>query len=221
MDVEIAAATRFHTVCKVFILDSLGVGIDGASAPHADARAPSPHAGAIARTCRCGGSAARLPAAGGVFPNAWQMHNQEFDCLHECAVVHAMASVLPAALAVAETCGRISGQALIVAVDVGCDIAATLGLASRGGMRFCHPTTAGGFDAVAAAGRLLDLDQAALERAFAFQLAQASGTMQAHQEGGPMLPMQVALNARAALTACELAVIGLTPPREVFVGPFG
>ena len=52
----------------------------------------------------------RLPAAGAAFLNAWQMHNQEFDCLHEGAVVHAMASVLPAALAVAETRGGISGR---------------------------------------------------------------------------------------------------------------
>ncbi len=137
------------------------------------------------------------------------------------AVVHAMASVLPAALVGAETHASISGRELIVAVAVGCDLAATLGLAARAGMRFFRPATAGGFGAVAAAGRLLGLDDAALQRAFAFQLAQASGTMQAHLEGSTILPMQVGLNARAALTACELAVLDLTPPREVFEGPFG
>ncbi len=206
---------------KVFILDSLGVGIAGSSVPHSDALRAIAARWGDRQDVPVWGSAARLPAAGAVFVNAWQMHNQEFDCLHEGAVVHAMASVLPAALAVADTRGGISGQALIVAVAVGCDIAATLGLAARGGMRFFRPATAGGFGAVAAAGRLLGLDQLGLERAFAFQLAQASGTMQAHLEGSPILPMQVALNARAALTACELAVIGLTPPREVFEGPFG
>ena len=206
---------------KVFILDSLGVGIAGSSVPHADALlAIARHWGERAEV-PVWGRAARLPAAGAAFLNAWQMHNQEFDCLHEGAVVHAMASVLPAALAVAETRGGVSGKDLIVAVAVGCDIAATLGLAARTGMRFFRPATAGGFGAVAAAGRLLGLDAAALQRAFAFQLAQASGTMQAHLEGSPILPMQVGLNARAALTACELARLDLTPLREVFEGPFG
>ncbi len=223
-----ALGTRFDDLppavverAKVFILDSLGVGIAGSSVPHGAAL------GAIASrwgdrpSVPVWGCGTRLPAAGAAFLNAWQMHNQEFDCLHEGAVVHAMASVLPAALAVAETRGGVSGRELIVAVAVGCDIAATLGLAARGPMRFFRPATAGGFGAVAAAARLLGLDQAALARAFAFQLAQASGTMQAHLEGSAILPMQVALNARAALTACELATIDLAPPREVFEGPFG
>jgi 2-methylcitrate dehydratase PrpD len=223
-----ALGTRFDDLpqaaverTKVFILDSLGVGIAGSSVSHAQALlAIAAHWGAH-EEAPAWGHAVRLPAAGAAFLNAWQMHNQEFDCLHEGAVVHAMASVLPAALAVAETRAPISGRELIVAVAVGCDVAATLGLAARAGMRFFRPATAGGFGAVAAAGRLLGQNNAALQRAFAFQLAQASGTMQAHLEGSAILPMQVGLNARAALTACELATIDLTPPRAVFEGPFG
>jgi 2-methylcitrate dehydratase PrpD len=206
---------------KVFILDSLGVGIAGASVTHGDALCAIAARWGDRAEARVWGRNTRLSAAAAAFVNAWQMHNQEFDCLHEGAVVHAMASVLPAALAIADARGGISGQELIVAVAVGCDIAATLGLAARGGMRFFRPATAGGFGAVAAAGRLLGLDQPALQRAFAFQLAQASGTMQPHLEGSPILPMQVALNARAALTACELAALDLLPPRDVFEGPFG
>jgi aconitate decarboxylase len=223
-----ALATGFNDLsptaverAKVFILDSLGVGIAGSSVPHADALLAIAARWGDRRDVPAWGHAARLPAAGAAFVNAWQMHNQEFDCMHEGAVVHAMASVLPAALAVAETRAPISGRELIVAVAVGCDVAATLGLAARAGMRFFRPATAGGFGAVAAAGRLLGRDNAALQRAFAFQLAQASGTMQAHLEGSAILPMQVGLNARAALTACELATLDLTPPRAVFEGPFG
>ena len=159
------------------------------------------------------------PAA--AFLNAWQMHNQEYDCLHEGAVVHAMATVLPAALAAAELRGGASGAELIAAIAVGVDIAAGLGLASRAGFRFFRPATAGGFGAVAAAGRLLGLDRAALEAAFAWQLAQVSGTMQAHTEGSPILPVQLAFNARAALQSCELARLGFAPARAVFEGPYG
>jgi 2-methylcitrate dehydratase PrpD len=167
------------------------------------------------------GRCARLAAPAAAFMNAWQMHNQEFDCLHEGAVVHAMASVLPAALAAAEMRGGISGAELIAAVAVGADIAAGLGLASRAGFRFFRPATAGGFGAVAAAGRVLGLDPKTLAAAFAWQLAQVSGTMQAHAEGSPILPVQVAFNARAALQSCELARLDFAPAREVFEGPFG
>src|ERR1700758_1672141 len=153
--------------------------------------------------------------------NAWQMHNQEYDCLHEGAVVHAMASVLPAALAVAEQCGGVSGPELITAVAVGADIAAGLGLAARAGFPFFPPRTARGFGAGAAVARLRDLDRNRLEAAFAWQLAQASGTMQAHTEGSPMLPVQIAFNARAAVQSCELAALDFAPAHAVFEGPYG
>ncbi len=206
---------------KVFILDSLGVGIAGGSVPHAAALVSIASGWGAHGGVPAWGHTKRLPAAGAAFLNAWQMHNQEFDCLHEGAVVHAMASVLPAALAVAEGRENISGHDLIVAVAVGCDIAATLGLAARAGMRFFRPATAGGFGAVAAAGRLLGLDVPTVQRAFAFQLAQTSGTMQTHLEGSAILPMQVGFNVRAALTSCALATLDLPPPREIFEGPFG
>ena len=204
----------------VYVLDSLGVGIAGSSVEGGQGllRVAS---GWGAPSASVWGRGERLAAPAAAFINAWQMHNQEYDCLHEGAVVHAMASVLPAALAAAETRGGVSGAELIVAVAVGVDIAAGLGLASRAGFRFFRPATAGGFGAVAAAGRLLGLDRRALEAAFAWQLAQVSGTMQAHAEGSPLLPVQVAFNARAALQSCELAALDFTPTRSVFEGPYG
>jgi 2-methylcitrate dehydratase PrpD len=117
--------------------------------------------------------------------------------------------------------GGASGAELIMAIATGVDIAASLGLASRSGFRFFRPATAGGFGAVAAAGRLLGLDRPALERAFAWQLAQTSGTMQAHVEGSPILPAQVAFNARAALQSCTLAQAPFAAAAAVFEGDFG
>ena len=205
---------------KVFVLDSLGVGIAGASVEGGEGllRVAS---GLGAPAVPVWGRTARLAAPAAAFLNAWQMHNQEYDCLHEGAVVHAMAAVLPAALAATELRGGASGAELIAAVSVGVDIAAGLGLASRTGFRFFRPGTAGGFGAVAAAGRLLGLDRPALEAAFAWQLAQVSGTMQAHTEGSPILPVQIAFNTRAALQSCELATLGFTAARAVFEGPYG
>ena len=202
-------AAAVHSV-KVYVLDSLGVGIAGSSV-EGGAGLLRVAAGWGEPTVAIWGRTARLSAPAAAFLNAWQMHNQEYDCLHEDAVVHAMATVLPAALAAAELRGGIGGTELIAAIAVGVDIAAGLGLAAQAGFRFFRPATAGGFGAVAAAGRLIGLDGAALEAAFAWQLAQVSGTMQAHSEGSPILPVQVAFNARAALHSCELATLGLPP----------
>jgi aconitate decarboxylase len=205
---------------KVFILDSLGVGIAGSSVEGGE--------GLIKVATGWGepavpvwGRAGRLSAPAAAFMNSWQMHNQEYDSLHEGAVVHAMATALPAGLAAAEMRGGATGAELITAVAVGVDIAAGLGLASRSGFRFFRPATAGGFGATAAAARLLGLDKQALQAAFAWQLAQAAGTMQAHVEGSPILPVQVAFNARAALHSCEFAQLGFAAAEAVFEGPFG
>jgi len=205
---------------KVYVLDSLGVGIAGSSVEGGEGlvRVAS---GWGSPAVPVWGRAMRLSAPAAAFMNAWQMHNQEYDCLHEGAVVHAMATVLPAALAAAELHGGVSGAELITAIAVGVDIAAGLGLASHSGFRFFRPGTAGGFGATAAAARVLGLDKSTLEAAFAWQLGQVSGTMQAHTEGSPILPAQLAFNARAAVQSCELAALGFAPTSAVFEGPYG
>jgi aconitate decarboxylase len=215
-DLSAAAIDR----AKVYVLDSLGVGIAGSSVEGGDGLLRVAAGWGDARV-PVWGRGLRLAAPAAAFMNAWQMHNQEYDCLHEGAVVHAMATVLPAALAAAELRGGVSGAELIAAIAIGTDIAAGLGLASQAGFRFFRPGTAGGFGATAAAARLLGLDKSTLEAAFAWQLAQVSGTMQAHAEGSPILPAQLAFNARASLQSCELATLGFAPTRAVFEGPYG
>jgi len=205
---------------KVYVLDSLGVGIAGSSVDGGEGLLRVASAWGEARV-PVWGRGVRLSAPAAAFMNAWQTHNQEYDCLHEGAVVHAMATVLPAALAAAELRGGVNGAELVTAIAVGTDIAAGLGLASQAGFRFFRPGTAGGFGATAAAARVLGLDKSTLEAAFAWQLAQVSGTMQAHTEGSPILPVQVAFNARAAVHSCELATLGFAPAAAVFEGPYG
>ena len=62
------------------------------------------------------GSGERLPLMHAAMLNAYQIHGQEFDCVHEAAVVHPMAAVLPALLGWAEREGGVSGARLIRAV---------------------------------------------------------------------------------------------------------
>jgi len=223
-----ALATRYEDLsadailqAKTFILDTIGVGIAGSAAAGADELCKiSTGWGEGAEAC-VWGRRKRVPAPAAAFLNGFQAHCQEYDCLHEKAVLHAMATLLPAAMAYAERAGGISGRELIAAVALGIDVSANLGIAAREGLRFFRPATAGGFGATAAVARLARFDVDALCNAFGIQYGQTSGTMQPHVEGSIVLPMQVGFNARAALQSCDIASAGLRGPRDVFEGQFG
>ena len=70
-------------------------------APGAVAARGARHGAAIggAAEATVWGSGERLPLAQAAMVNAYQVHCQEFDCVHEGAVVHPMAAVLPASSA--------------------------------------------------------------------------------------------------------------------------
>jgi 2-methylcitrate dehydratase PrpD len=206
---------------KTFILDTVGAALAGAASTHAD------QVGATAGRWGAGdeatviGSGLKLPAPAAALVNAFQAHSQEFDCVHDAAVVHAMTTALPAALAVAERRGQVSGRDLILAVVLGVDVAATIGLASRSRMRFFRPATAGFFGAAAAAGKLERLDRAALLDAFGLAYSQATGPMQAHLEGKPTLALFMGFAARGGIQAVDLAACGMPGPHDVLEGPYG
>ena len=206
---------------KVLILDSLGVGVVGSAGPFVPELRHAAGGWGSGAEARVWVSGARLPAPAAALCNAYQLHNSEFDCIHERAVVHPMAVLLPAAMAHAERAGGVSGRDLLTAIVLGVDVGASLGIASKSGLRFFRPATAGGFAASAAVGRLMGFDAARLVNAFGALLGQTCGTMQAHAEGSPLLALQVGFNARNALVACDLAAQGVAGPQEVLEGPFG
>ena len=87
------------TATKKFIIDTIGVGIFGSSGPWANQLIKSqdfPENNGIARVI---GSRTRLDPTAAALCNAYQMHNSEFDCFHEGAVVHPMTCVLSASIA--------------------------------------------------------------------------------------------------------------------------
>jgi len=220
----IPAPARADT--RMFLLDSLAVGISGARLPDAQRLAQ-----ALARSGS--GSEARVLTTGELLPapqaalrNAWQIHNQEFDCVHEAAVVHPMAVVLGVLLAVAERRANrerdpVSGSEFCAALIVAVDIATTIGMCARAPMRFFRPAMAGALGALAGAARLERLHPESLRRAYGLLLGQLSGTMQAHLEGTPGLPLQIGVNARAAVTALDFASADLSGPLDALEGPFG
>lgn len=210
-----------RVAARTFILDSLGVALSGTRvALVAELKAVARGWGSGAAS-RIWGTGERVPAASAAFINGYQIHNQEWDCVHEGAVVHPMAVVLSTLLAWAEERGGVTGRELVLGCSVAADVAATIGAAARNKLRFFRPAMCGALGATAGLAALLRLDAATTRSALGLAYSQLSGTMQAHVEGSPVLPMQIGFNTRAALVAIELATRGIAGPGEFLEGPFG
>jgi aconitate decarboxylase len=213
--------TAARSAAITFIADTLAVGIAGLGAPWRREILDMLSGAGGSGESTVFGSGERLPLMHTAMLNAYQIHSQEFDCVHEDAVVHPMAAVLPALLGWAEREGGISGALLIRATVVAVDVAAKLGLCSRAAMRFFRPANASGFGATVGLAMLAGLDAERLADAIGIYYGQCSGTMQAHAEGTPQLAMQMGFAARSAVTAVELARRGMPGPRAPISGEFG
>ncbi len=213
---------------RVFVMDSIAVGLSG-SGPQVPltqalrASAAALGAGAAARVWVSGEP---LPAANAAMVNGYQIHSQEFDCVHMPAVVHPMAVILSALTAAAEQRANVDGlpvdgKRFITAVNVAVDVATLIGISARAPMRFFRPAMCGALGAAAGIARLYGADETLLRTLLGLTYSHLSGTMQAHVEGSPMLAMQVALNARGVLTCWELARRGFPAPQDMLEGQFG
>lgn len=207
---------------RTFLHDSLCVGVAGRNAPHAGDILRAAQSWGQGSDCGVlGRPGVRLPAPQAAFVNAFQIHSQEFDCVHEAAVVHPLATILAAVMAEVERSGRYAGREILTALVAGVDVATGLGVAATTPLKFFRPATAGIFGCVAAIARLRRLPRETALEAFGYALSFASGTMQAHTEGKPALPVQIANAARGAIAAVDIACAGLTAARHSIDGPFG
>lgn len=205
-----------------FLHDSLAVGVAGRNAAHADAVLAMVQGWGMGDAASVlGRPGLWLPAPSAAFVNAFQIHGQEYDCVHEPAVLHPMATVLAALLAEAERGAPVSGEQFLTAIVAGVDVAVTLGIAAPDALRFFRPATAGIFGCVAAIASLRAMPREIALDAFGHALALVSGTMQAHVEGKPALPVQVANAARGSLVAIDLARGGMSGVAHPIDGPFG
>ena len=207
---------------KTFLLDTLGVGVAGAGAA-----ITQPVRAAVRSWAGEGhvhvwgqGGWATTPS-NAAFVNGFQIHCQEFDCVHEPAVVHPLATILAALMAEAEAQGGVSGAELGAALAVAVDMAAGLGVAVKSPIRFFRPANAGIFGATLGVAKLRGFSEDQMHNALGYALAFCSGTMQSHVEGKPALPVQIGNAARGAVQACDLAEAGMAGPRDVLEGPFG
>jgi 2-methylcitrate dehydratase PrpD len=210
-----------HAAALTFLEDSLGVALAGSAVPESQQVFAAVRRWGAGRDARVWGSAETLPAPSAAMVNAFHIHNQEFDCVHERAVVHPMAVILAALMAVAERQGHVSGPRLTAALALSVDVATVTGMCAKRAIRFFRPAQCGCLGATAGAAVLMGLDAVSMRNAFGLAYSQLAGTMQAHIEGTPALALQVGFAARAAVNAVDLAREHFRGPHQVLDGPHG
>ncbi|PKB73043.1 MAG: hypothetical protein BZY75_03950 [SAR202 cluster bacterium Io17-Chloro-G7] len=206
---------------KTFILDSFGVIIAGSLAPGVPQTLEvfKGWGGKQESTVLVSGD--KLPSPSAAMMNSFMLHNQEYDCVHDKAVLHPFTTALPVALAVAEVKGGVTGRELLTAVALGVDVSCSIGISSRSPLSFFRPGTAGAFGATAAGGKIAGMDERTLGNAMGVVYSQICGTLQPHHEGAMVISMQTGFNARAAVTAISLASEGIIGAAGVLEGRYG
>jgi 2-methylcitrate dehydratase PrpD len=201
--------------------DTLVVGAAGAGAPGADGVLAAARGWGAGTEARLLGTDGRLPATGAAFVNAFRIHCLEWDAVHEPAVVHALSVVTAALLAAIDRRGGCDPDEALVALAVGVDVAAGLGLAATSPLNFFRPAVCGTIGAALAVARIEGVTRDRLPDVLGLAHTSCAGTMQAHVEGSIALPLQVANAARAAVAAVDLVRARLTGPHDALEGPFG
>lgn len=209
----IAAAIAFFT-------DTLGVGWAGTDAPGiTGARTLALNQGGRAES-QVWGSGERLPALEAAFVNAAAAAALDYDTVHQGSIMHADATVMPAALALAER-ERLPGSEFLAGYIAGIEIAHRLSMATPRMSGWFNSSALGVFGAAAAGARLLRLDGRRTTHALGIALSSAAGTKQAIVERTLTKRLQTAFACRAGLQAALLAAHGVTGPAGWLDGPYG
>ncbi|MEO8441537.1 MAG: MmgE/PrpD family protein, partial [Betaproteobacteria bacterium] len=143
--------------------------------------------------------------------------------IHIEATLHPGSLAVPAALAVGEAGGGVSGRELIAAIVAGYEVGLRVGLAAKGGMfarGFHNQGTTGVFVAAAAAARVLKLDAVQTQHALGIAGSQAAGLM-AVQEGAMTKGFHSGRAAQSGVYAAKLARLGYTGIPDVLEIRYG
>ena len=150
-------------------------------------------------------------------------HALDFDDQHDLARVHTTCVMIPALLATAEDIGGVTGRDFLLALTIGAELHARLGLACPNSMGWgWHPTMVfGTLAASIAAGRLLGLRDDRLSDALGIAFHQVSGSAQAMRDGALSKRLGPGIAAKSAVLSAFLAADGLTGARNTFQGDAG
>lgn len=214
---EVSLATKRQ------ILDLVGVGLAGGGEPGARQLRDFTIEMGGRPEALIWGTNVRAPAHDAARANATMAHALDYDDDHEDAFIHPSVITVPAAIAVAELVGGVSGRELITAVTLGTDLACRLARSARPGVpafeQGWHNTSLYGYFASAfVAGRLLGLSRDQLVAALGIALHQAAGNSQAHVDGALTKRMGAGFASYAGVMAARLAQRGVTGATGVLEG---
>ena len=166
------------------------------------------------RDCTVLGTRHRVPVEAAAFANGSMAHAMDYEDAHDQTLLHPNAAAVPAALAIAEALGPVTGKELVTAIAVGCEVAVRMGLALRvllSDYGWYPPPILAAFGATAAAGKLLRLNANPVRDAFSLTLCQAtcSGEIK-YSPNSVVRAVRDAFVARAAVTSALLAARGVT-----------
>lgn len=206
------------------ILDTIGVGLRGAR----EGMARKARAGVVALPGAPGsvpvwGANVGLAAPYAALANGVASHALDFDDTHTAAIVHGSAILVATVFAMADELD-LSGAELITAFVAGWEVAARVGLASRGTLhdRGYHTSSAAGvFGAATAAAKLLGLNEEKISHAIALAGSQASGINEYQADGSSAKIFHIGWAAHAGIVAAYLAKAGMTGPASIFEGRYG
>jgi len=208
-------------VGKASLLDTLGVALAGRGE-----RVVRAVEGFVADESTAGsagiwGSVLRTSSSRAALVNGTAAHALDYDDVCWAMNAHPSAVLWPAALAVGESIGA-TGKDVLASYIAGFEAAADLGTAlgiDHYAAGF-HPTaTIGTLAATVVAGRLLRLDQRALECAIGIACSEVSGSR--INFGTDTKPLHAGLAAQAGIVAASLAARGVTARENAIEGPMG
>lgn len=207
------------------VVDTIGVALAGSlgDVPARMTRAALAWSSVMPDGATIWGDATRISPPTAALVNAASAHSEDFDDTHTAGVVHGSACVVPAAWAAAEYCDA-DAEMLLKAVVAGWEIAARIGLASKGELhrRGWHPTSvAGVFGAAAAAAVVLGLNETEVTHALGLAGSGAGGINAYLSNGSSGKLMNPALAAQNGLVTANMAREGVRGPDEVLEGRFG
>lgn len=167
------------------------------------------------------GFGGRVPAAMAAFANGAMAHCLDFDDQTPWGQ-HASSSIVPAALAVAERRGGVSGRDVISAVAAGQDIFARLRCNVGWRKDWNLSTVIGVFSATAAAGRVVGLSPTEMANAFGIASMHSCGIMQVVSGiGSDLRGMYAGFSAKGAVVSTLLAERGIAGVDDLFEGQDG
>ena len=203
------------------VFDTIGVGLSGSSAPGIGEVVDYVRETGGRESSTVLAYGFKVPPANAALANGGMCHARDFDDTHDIAIIHTGSVVMPAAFAVAEQIGRVSGKELINAITLGIDIHCRLGLATKSLLGWALPALYGYFAAAAAAGKLLGLDEDSLLNAWGIAYSQAAGNLGMIPEGGLNKRLQLGFASSGGVFAALLAQKGITGSKHSFEGPMG